>query len=294
MFSTTGLFSTHGRPLGASTRLLWAYRGSPQIWAGWTEPFEASSAVFFVENGKVEVEHEGGVAVVEKGDLFFGAAGVRRQRIDTGTRLLSVGYEALWLNGRPIYAKGLNRVLAGGVLNGQGRALHEASVALVGGLFPGRSRVDFLDAARQPTPASSSWVERQVAFWAWFGTLQTLLKSQGVEPMLPVAATTVVRQVQAHLDTRPLDAPLAAVADELSLPVGWRRVQQLFRHELHVTPQHYFEARRLEAARKKLLDPAVAVKVVALELGFRSASHFSDWFRRGTGLSPRQLRPEGT
>jgi Helix-turn-helix domain len=292
MFSTTGLFSMHGRSPGVSTRLLWAYRGQPEIREGWGEPFEAASAAFFVEAGLVEIEIGKQLITLAPGDFFLGASGVRRQRMGSETRLLSIGYEALWQNGRPIYDKGLNRAVPAAKLGKHGRALHEAGVILVKDLFPGKRRVGFLDTARQPAPEADSFIDRQIAFWTWFGTLQSMFKALDVHPMLPLATTSLVQRVQGHLDERPLDAPFSSVEAELSLPVGWRRVQQMFQDELHVSPQHYFELRRLAAARGSLLDPEKTVKAVAAELGFRSLSHFSDWFKRGTGLSPRQFRPE--
>jgi hypothetical protein len=292
MFSTTGLFSMNGRSPGVSTRLLWAYRGQPEIREGWGEPFEAASAAFFVEEGLVEIEVENRLVTLEPGDLFLGASGVRRQRMGAETRLLSAGYEALWQNGRPIYEAGLNRAVREAELGKRGRALHAATAVLVKDLFPGKRRVGFLDTARLPLPEPDSFVDRQIAFWTWFGVLQSMFKALDIHPMLPVATTSLVREVQRHLDRRPLDAPFVAVEKELALPVGWRRVQQIFQHELHVSPQHYFEMRRLGEARRCLLDPDKTVKAVAAELGFRSLSNFSDWFKRGTGLSPRQFRPE--
>jgi hypothetical protein len=292
MFSTTGLFSMHGRSPGVGTRLLWAYRGQPEIREGWGEPFEAASAAFFVEAGTVEIEIGKRLVTLAPGDLFLGASGVRRQRMGAETRLLSVGYEVLWQNGRPVYAEGLNCAVPEAKLGSTGRALREAGAALVKGLYPGKRHIGFLDTARRPATEPDLFIERQIAFWTWFGVLQEVFKARGIRPMLPLATTSLVRQVQAHLDGRPLDGAFSRVETELSLPVGWRRVQQMFQDELHVSPQHYFEGRRLAAARASLLDPARTVKAVAAELGFRSLSHFSDWFKRGTGLSPRQFRPE--
>ena len=52
----------------------------------------------------------------------------------------------------------------------------------------------------------------------------------------------------------------------------------------------YVRARRLEAARLALQDPARSINEIALTLGFSSQSHFTQVFRQATGLTPLAYR----
>jgi AraC family transcriptional regulator len=56
----------------------------------------------------------------------------------------------------------------------------------------------------------------------------------------------------------------------------------------------YVRARRVEAGRRALGDPARSISEIAVTLGFSSQSHFTAVFRRHTGLTPlayRRLHP---
>lgn len=62
-----------------------------------------------------------------------------------------------------------------------------------------------------------------------------------------------------------------------------------FREEVGCTPQIYRTARRLEVARQ-LLREGGELAAVALRCGFSDQSHFSNTFRRWTGITPGQYQ----
>ena len=55
-------------------------------------------------------------------------------------------------------------------------------------------------------------------------------------------------------------------------------------------PLAYVGRRRLETAKRLLRNSEIAVGEVARRSGFASPSHFSDSFRRHTGMAPSQFR----
>jgi AraC-like DNA-binding protein len=63
-----------------------------------------------------------------------------------------------------------------------------------------------------------------------------------------------------------------------------------FRQVAGLSPQEYYQRRRIQRACALLLDPANSATRVALELGFADAAHFSRLFRRHMGLGPRDYR----
>ena len=93
---------------------------------------------------------------------------------------------------------------------------------------------------------------------------------------------------------RHLAEPVAldAVATHVSLSPS--RLAHLFTAAVGMAPRRYLEAERLEAAKALLLSTNDPVKVIAARVGFANCYHFSTRFRRGTGMSPRAFREQGS
>lgn len=68
-----------------------------------------------------------------------------------------------------------------------------------------------------------------------------------------------------------------------------QHLRRRFLQSLGANPKEWIETQRLEAAMR-LLSAGKAVKEVAIELGFSHSSHFSRFFQRKTGHSPRQFQ----
>ncbi len=63
-----------------------------------------------------------------------------------------------------------------------------------------------------------------------------------------------------------------------------------FREILRMTPSEYVLSRRIEHARRLLLQTSKSLADIAFELGFTDQSHFTKRFRRVTGLTPKDYR----
>jgi len=63
-------------------------------------------------------------------------------------------------------------------------------------------------------------------------------------------------------------------------------------HEAGITYGELADRVRAEAARDLLEDPGVRIYRIASALGFADPSSFSRFFRRMTGVAPREFRPE--
>lgn len=64
----------------------------------------------------------------------------------------------------------------------------------------------------------------------------------------------------------------------------------LFRESTGVSPQLFFNALRLERAFERLGSSSLPIHVVAEQLGFSAAGHFTRFFRHHTGSTPRAYR----
>ena len=99
----------------------------------------------------------------------------------------------------------------------------------------------------------------------------------------PVAA--VQRFVQANLRADLTISELAQAAN-----MSPRNFSRVFARDTGITPAQFVEGARVDAARALLENPALALKTVAYECGFRDAHHLRSVFMRRLGVSPQQFR----
>jgi AraC family transcriptional regulator of adaptative response / DNA-3-methyladenine glycosylase II len=78
------------------------------------------------------------------------------------------------------------------------------------------------------------------------------------------------------------------------LGVSDRHLRRLFEARLGVSPLQYLQTRRLLTAKQLLADTDLPVTQVALVSGFASVRRFNAAFAQHYGLSPGQLRREGS
>lgn len=97
----------------------------------------------------------------------------------------------------------------------------------------------------------------------------------------------------ALIDARPNNPPsLDELADAVSLST--RHLARRFRATFGCTPHAYITARRLDQARKLLLEHRLKVHEIAEALGFSSVATFSRWFSQHFGVSPSHFREDPT
>lgn len=85
---------------------------------------------------------------------------------------------------------------------------------------------------------------------------------------------------------QPFDAPAVAAAAGL----GASHFRQAFRRECGVSPRTFHAEARLRRAADLLANTELSIKEIADILGFSSAFHFSNAFKRGRSFSPNHWR----
>jgi AraC-like DNA-binding protein len=65
---------------------------------------------------------------------------------------------------------------------------------------------------------------------------------------------------------------------------------RLFKASVGITPHAYLNCLRLQRARELLKKPGLAIRTIGLRVGVRDRCYFARWFKKETGLSPREFR----
>ena len=103
--------------------------------------------------------------------------------------------------------------------------------------------------------------------------------------LAPVRLRRVLDYVESSLGGSIALSELAAVAG-----LSRFHFSRAFHNAMGEPPLAYVGRRRLETAKRLLRNSEIAVGEVARRSGFASPSHFSDSFRRHTGMAPSQFR----
>ena len=82
--------------------------------------------------------------------------------------------------------------------------------------------------------------------------------------------------------------PLAVVAEQ----VGMSRFHfsRAFKQSMGLSPIDYIAHQRIERAKRLLAETELPIAEIALRAGFSGQSHFTTFFRRLVGLTPRSFR----
>ena len=81
---------------------------------------------------------------------------------------------------------------------------------------------------------------------------------------------------------------LEVVAQE----VGMSRYHfsRVFKESMGLSPINYIVRQRIERAKKLLAETELPIADIALQAGFSGQSHFTTFFRKLVGLTPRSFR----
>lgn len=96
----------------------------------------------------------------------------------------------------------------------------------------------------------------------------------------------VVALIDGHLGQ---DLSVSRLAGEVALsPFHFARA---FKGSFGITPHRFVQQRRIDRAMQWLTQqPSKPIVEIALDLGFASQAHFTEAFRRATGMTPARLR----
>ena len=105
------------------------------------------------------------------------------------------------------------------------------------------------------------------------------------DPRLDPRVAAALARIEARLDT-----PEPASSTAAAIGISTRRLEQLFRANLGLSPAAYAATLRLQAARRMITDTHHPLAEIALRCGFSSASALSRAFSAKFGRAPSSLR----
>jgi AraC family transcriptional regulator len=81
---------------------------------------------------------------------------------------------------------------------------------------------------------------------------------------------------------------LRTVAEDVGM--SYFHFSRAFKQSMGMSPTNYIGERRIERAKKLIEETDLPISEVALRSGFSSQSHFTTFFRRLAGVTPRSFR----
>jgi len=238
---------------------------------------------WLVRKGSVVIQHEGKTITTKAGQWLIPQPGVIDRDFSDHADIISVHFQASWADRRNIFDDGLPVILE----SRQYPKLQRKAAMLARLVEKHFDHPEInLPLVRTTLPI---YIQLQSLFESW---LYSFIESLTASGLVHTRFGRVDERVQHGLfliDHAALDQRFSKqhIAHNLSLSPS--QMDRLFIKEAGCTPNAYFENRRFDFARRSLAESDILIKKVAFGLGFQSASHFSTWFRRMEGKSPREF-----
>jgi len=242
-----------------------------------------NSGAWLVREGWAQVEHDGQRRRAKPGQWLIVKPGRRVQTFSADARLISIAFDARWPDGTHLFDEGLSVVVNA-----------EKAPALEKRVRPILNTMKLVNPdtwdARDHRVDLKRFLRLERLLCEWLVALDEVLAARGIEHSGHSEIDERVRNVIDRMHTCDLAEPLDADRMAAAVNLSQNHLIRLFRRDLQSTPGQYWDRLRVEHARHRLLQPDTRVKEVAIELGFTHLSHFSKWFKRHSGNTPRAMR----
>lgn len=264
--------------------LVWIYDGpvSPQGRCGKVSAFDLTA--WFMRQGHVLVRLGEHTWRAKANEWLFPPPGERWQDFSADARIISVRFRAKWPTGESLLPPNFGVRVSGS----RCPALFRTAEPLA--RFVQRNFPQFETDLMQAPASLADHLRLQSLFSCWFETAVGILAGAG---MVPAQMGRIDERLLAAV--RRLDRQsLASFIDETTLArfvgLSVSQLNRLFLRQFGVSSRGYFDRRRHEHALAALEESSRPVKEIAFALGFSSLPHFSTWFHRRMGISPRVFR----
>ena len=273
----------------------WCYVRTGLVWAGQWEvepryldaPFQADHRLraWWIRRGGLTLT-AGGVSV-EAGERQWIFPGLTEgwQHFLPGSEVLSISFFAEWPSGQSLFDHQKAVVFPAA----EERRLTRAAQALVPKVRHVSGKRGFVLLSQSVATVESYFGIRR-AFEDWLSAYVAMMRARGYEPSVGAAADPRTIRAARLVDNQPLHVPLRESELARGAGLSVSQLNRLFLRDWGVSPRKYREQQQIAKATALLQLHGRSVKEVAYTLGFRSLPHFSAWFRRLKGESPRAFQ----
>lgn len=264
--------------------LIWVYDGPVALQgrSGTVTAFDLTA--WLIRAGRVTVRMGSHRWTARAGEWLFPPPGERAQQFSANARLLSLRFRAKWPTGEDLLPIDVGLRIAA-KRRPELLAAAEPLARLV------RDRFHEPETDLEQVPATlADYLRLQTLFSRWFEVVITVLTAEGLKPARTGRIDPRLLAAVRQLDRQPLAKPIAETDLARSVGVSVSQLNRLFLRQFGVTSRGYFDNRRHRHAISELQDSTRVAKEIAGHLGFSSLPHFSAWFRRKQGISPREFR----
>jgi len=262
-------------------KLIRAYRGKPTIFS--CVRAARGLIVWSIDVGQVEVHSEFGRFVAGPGTWIMHATSRRLHDFSPDSRIRSVQLDLDWPSGANVLAGPTPLI----VPQGETAEIEKAVEAVLAYALTEAEEVVLLpEHARTFAEAMGL----HAVLFSFAATMVTCGLRHGWRVMEERQMDPRVVSMLVYVDNHPLSKSFDKTELANAVTLGSTHVNRLFTKSQGMTPKRYFDQRRLDFACDHLSAGVMGIKEIASELGFTSLQHFSAWFRKHLGVSPRQHR----
>ena len=124
----------------------------------------------------------------------------------------------------------------------------------------------------------------------WAHIYDRTMQKLGVKRMTITPIDGRVSECLKLLDQLPMDRQFNETQLARSPGLSLSQLNRIFVQAMNCTPKSYADNLRLNDTIKLLTTTPIPLKELAFTMGFKQPSHFASWFKKKTGLYPKEYR----
>lgn len=275
------------------TELLWAYEGPPLKPHYHTPETKDTVICWFLLDGSAEVASRScGKITVNTGQWLFLPPDKTSHDFSDDAAIISLRVVVHWPDGQPLYNHKQWIVFEHQdypqLLPAARKMIQQAQRIVRKSSDPQMEMTRLASVSCDLTDylalehATIRWVDCYHKIMKMLGIKQTT-----IEPM-DMRVSSCMRYIEQLAPDRKYDEPELAKSHGLSVS----QLNRLFIQATGSTIKTYAENLRFNDASKQLITTHIPLKELAYLLGFKQQSHFASWFKKRTGLYPKDYRNE--